>query len=190
MNRISGPLAGLAIAFVLALAAAPAGSAVIEEVEFVDTRTDGGTDLVLSGVALLRYRVIFKGYVGALYLAPGETPGRLFEDVPKRLELEYFWSIDRDAIADAGTELLKQNTSAATFATLEPRLSNLNALYQDVKPGDRYALTYLPGVGMELAKNDRRLGVVPGADFAAAYFAIWLGENPLDEGFRDALLKR
>jgi len=32
------------------------------------------------------------------------------------------------------------------------------------------------------------LGTIPGDDFAAAVFAIWLGRNPIDTGFRDALL--
>lgn len=45
---------------------------------------------------------------------------------------------------------------------------------------DRYSLTYMPGVGTELALNDNPLGVIDGADFAAAYFRIWLGDHPID----------
>ena len=64
----------------------------------------------------------------------------------------------------------------------------IDALYQDVEPGDRYALTYVPGAGTELAKNGEPLGVIPGADFASAYFAIWLGDDPIDASLRDQLL--
>ena len=63
-----------------------------------------------------------------------------------------------------------------------------DALYEDVEPGDRYALTYAPGVGTELALNGRRLGVLEGADFSAALFSIWIGDEPLDESLRDQLL--
>ena len=58
-----------------------------------------------------------------------------------------------------------------------------------MEPGDRYALTYLPGEGTELAKNGVRLALVPGEEFAEAYFGIWLGEAPLDRNLRDQLLE-
>ncbi|MEE4252865.1 MAG: chalcone isomerase family protein, partial [Desulfuromusa sp.] len=32
-------------------------------------------------------------------------------------------------------------------------------------------------------------GAVPGADFAVAYFGIWLGPQPIDKKFRDRLLR-
>ena len=44
-------------------------------------------------------------------------------------------------------------------------------------------------MGTELALNGERLALAPVADFAAAYFAIWLGPQPADEGLRDDLLK-
>jgi hypothetical protein len=57
-----------------------------------------------------------------------------------------------------------------------------------VKPGDRYALTYVPGVGTELTLNGSPLGTVAGADFASAVFAIWLGPKALDESLKTQLL--
>jgi hypothetical protein len=64
----------------------------------------------------------------------------------------------------------------------------MSALYEDVVAGDRYALTYRPDLGTELSKNGRHLRTIPGADFAAAYFGIWLGDAPLDDALRDQLL--
>jgi Chalcone isomerase-like len=69
-----------------------------------------------------------------------------------------------------------------------PGLDRLNAWYRDVEPGDRYSLTYVPGVGTELALNDQRLGVIDGAHFADAYFRIWHGDRPIDASLRDRLL--
>ena len=60
--------------------------------------------------------------------------------------------------------------------------------FRDVKPGDRYSINYLPEKGTELRFNENPLGDVPGADFAAAYFGIWLGDEPISTGFRDRLL--
>ena len=67
-------------------------------------------------------------------------------------------------------------------------LEEFNTFYQDVQPGDRYALTYRPGSGTELSLNGTPLGLIAGDDFAAAVFAIWLGTDPIDTDFRDALL--
>jgi hypothetical protein len=47
---------------------------------------------------------------------------------------------------------------------------------------------YVPGDGTSLLYNGKRLGMVPGAEFAAAFFAIWFGEKPLDPGLKRKLL--
>jgi hypothetical protein len=109
-------------------------------------------------------------------------------DVPKRLELEYFWAIAGPDFGKAADATLKENVSAETLAHLRPRMEQINALYQDVKPGDRYSLTYIPGVGTELALNGKVKGTIEGADFAAAYFAIWLGPNPINASLKSQLL--
>ncbi|MGH7965845.1 MAG: chalcone isomerase family protein [Candidatus Binatia bacterium] len=165
-------------------------AAEIEGVTFADRYQAGETTLVLNGVGLLRYRVFFKGYVAALYLGEGVRPKDVLSDVPKRLELEYFWAIKGPDFGKAGDTLLADNVPAAILASLRPRLDRINALYTDVKPGDRYSLTYIPGVGTELALNGQPRGVIEGADFAAAYFAIWLGKKPLDGSLKSQLLKR
>ncbi|MDJ0851780.1 MAG: chalcone isomerase family protein [Myxococcota bacterium] len=174
----------------LALALAPVASraGTIEGVRFAERINAGGTELELSSLALLRYKVLFKAYVAALYLPDGTSPEASLADVPKRLEIEYFWPIDGEKIGMAGEQILARNVSDETLAALRPRLDAIDALYQDIEPGDRYALTYLPGTGTELAKNGEPLGVIPGADFSAAYFAIWLGDDPIDASLRDQLL--
>jgi hypothetical protein len=63
-----------------------------------------------------------------------------------------------------------------------------SALCRNVLPGDRYALTYVPGEGTRLSRNGEVLGSIPGDDFARAVFSIRLGVNPIDKAFRDRLL--
>jgi hypothetical protein len=76
----------------------------------------------------------------------------------------------------------------ADYQELEKRLQSFYGFFRDVKPGDRYSINYLPEKGTELRFNEKPLGAVPGADFAAAYFGIWLGDEPISKGFRDRLL--
>jgi hypothetical protein len=167
-------------------------AAEIEGVRFMKRLKVGSSELRLHATGLLRYRVFIKGYVAALYLdesfAGEATPSAVLADVPRRLEIEYFWAIPAEKFANVTIEGISRSTSAATFERIRRRIEQINDLYEDVEPGDRYALTYLPGVGTELALNGRRLGVVPGKDFSAALFALWLGEEPLDESLRSQLL--
>jgi hypothetical protein len=170
------------------LNAQPGAAAELEGVRFADQVSAGDATLRLNCVGLLRYKVFIKAYVAALYLGDGAAAGDVLADVPKRLELSYFWSISGADFGTAGDQILAQNVDTDTFADLRPRLDRINAWYRDVKPGDRYSLTYVPGAGTELALNGSRLGVVEGADFAAAYFRIWLGDTPIDRRLRDQLL--
>lgn len=162
--------------------------ALIEGVRFAPTVATGERTLALQGHALLRYKVLLKAYVAALYLEPGTNPRRVLADVPKRLEIEYFWGIAAADFATATEQGIGANVGAAELERLRPDIEAFNRFYRDVQPGDRYALTYLPGRGTELALNGTPLGTVPGADFAAAIFSIWLGERPLDSGLKTALL--
>jgi hypothetical protein len=160
----------------------------LQGVRFAERVEVGGQDLTLRGLGLLRWRALFKGYVAALYLDPGTPAEAVLGDVPKRLEIEYFWSIGGRAFGEAADRLLARSLDPAALAALRPRLDEVHRLYRDVEPGDRYSLTYLPGDGLELALNGEPLGRVPGADLAAAYFGIWLGPEPIDASLRRELL--
>ncbi len=187
---MTAPAKGLTacVFFVALFLGTAADAATIEGVTFADRYQAGTTTLMLNNVGLLRYRVIFKGYVAALYLGEGVRPEQVLTDVPKRLELEYFWSIAGPDFGKAAEKILADNFPAAQITSFRSRLDRLNTLYENVKPGDRYALTYIPGVGTELALNGKPKGIIEGADFAAAYFAIWLGAKPLDASLKAQLL--
>jgi hypothetical protein len=168
---------------------APGGAASAGGVEFADRYEWNGTPLRLHGAGVLRFKVFFKGYAAALYLGDGVDPDQSLEDVPRRLEIEYLWSIPADAFARATVEQIGRNVDAATLARLRPSIDRLNELYTNVEPGDRYSLTYVPGVGTELALNGEARGLIEGAEFSSALFAIWLGREPVDEPLRQQLLR-
>jgi len=163
-------------------------AAEIEDVPFPDTVDSGEEALPLFGLGLLRYRVLFRGYVGGLYLPPGSRSTQTLDDIPKALELYYFWDIEGRFFGEAADELLARTHPPERIEALRSRLDRLHRLYRDVKPGDRYRLTYTPGRGTTLSYNGEPLGTIEGADFAADYFGIWLGRDPLSEAFRDQML--
>jgi hypothetical protein len=190
-DRVRRPSATVLFASALVLAltiSRPGSAAEIEGVHFAEQVRSGDVVLRLSRTGLLRYKRLIKAYVAALDVGEGVVADDVIADVPKRLELSYFWSIRGTDFGKAGDEILKRNVDEGTFAALRPRLERINAWYRDVKPGDRYSLTYVPGVGTELALNGTGIGVIAGADFAKEYFRIWLGEDPIDVRLRDQLL--
>jgi hypothetical protein len=188
-TRLTRAVVGLALFLMATLPAASlAEPREIEDVPFPGEVAAGDETLELAGLGLLRYRILFRGYVGGLYLPDGVPTSSTLENVPKALELYYFWDIKGRFFGEAADELLAKHLPPERFAALRGRLDRLHALYRDVEAGDRYRLTYVPGTGTTLSYNGETLGTIPGADFAVEYFGIWLGAKPLDEAFRDQML--
>ena len=164
-------------------------AAEIEGVTFQDRFNVNGTDLDIRGTGLFRYLKFIKAYVGALYMPANVPSEEVLNDIPKRLEVEYFYAIKGEDFGPATNKVMAQNVDAETLERIKPLVEYHNSRYQDVEPGDRYSLTYSPGKGTELALNDEPLGTIEGAEFAAAVFSMWLGEKPMNKAFKTQLLR-
>ena len=169
------------------IATLPIDAAEVEGVYYRDSYMVDDTKLKLAGVGLLRYWG-FKAYTGAFYLEEGIPIEDALADRAKRIELEYFRSIKGEDFGPATNKSIAKNIDTNTFERLRPRINYHNSLYEDVQPGDRYSLTYIPGKGTELALNGESKGIIMGADFAAAVFSIWLGPKPISKSFKRQIL--
>lgn len=165
-----------------------AAALTVEGVTFQESVSIHNKQIPIRGAALLRWLNIFKVYVAALYLPESDAPNDALADIPKRLEISYLVSIPGPDFGKGAEAILERNNSPEALARLRDRIDQLNAVYRDVKPGDRYALTYVPGQGTELSYNGQPLITIQGADFAAAYFGIWLGKDPIDLKMRSRLI--
>ncbi len=168
-----------------ARAAAPAETFAAEFVPRLDV---SGQVLSLHGIGTIKYLKLIDVYVGALYLPEDVPTTRVLDDVPKRLELLYQRRVRRWQIRMASDVALKRNLSPEQLTDLAPRLALIKDAYAEVRSGDRYTLTYVPGEGTELALNGKSLGVISGSDFARAYYQIWFGERPLSKRFKREVL--
>ena len=146
------------------------------------------TTLELSGVGELRYLGFVKIYDGALYLPAEADSSQVLDNIAKRLEVRYVRSFKSKDFGPATIAGIKKNVDPETYARLESRIAYHNGLYDDIAPGDRVSLTYIPTVGTRLEINGTTRGTIEGADFARALFSMWLGEKPFDRGFKKALL--
>jgi hypothetical protein len=160
----------------------------IEGVHFEDTYETEGIQMKIQGMGLLRYLGFIKAYVGALYLEEGSSVDDVLSDKPKRLEVEYFHALKGEDFGITTNKVIAENTDSLTLEKIRPQVDYHNSLYEDVQPGDRYSLTYIPGRGTELALNGETKGVIEGAEFASALFSMWLGESPMNKPFKKQLL--
>ncbi|MCG8642734.1 MAG: chalcone isomerase family protein [Desulfobacterales bacterium] len=190
MNGMTRWILTLAIIFLLfpGVRGSSAGQMSIDGTAFATQIEAGGEVLHIKGVALLRYLIFIKAYTGAFYLPQGVDGSRALDEIPRYLVLEYRVAISAQDFADATYQKIKESVSSEEFQRIEPQINAINRLYLDVDPGDRYALTYIPGRGTQLSLNGTPLGTVEGPEFSRALFSIWIGDNPIDGYFRDRLL--
>ncbi len=161
----------------------------INGVNFANSFPAGQTRLALTGTAMLKWGLLFDVYAGAFYMPEGISGSQWTDNIPKRLELSYFRNFKAEEFSSTSDQLLRDNLSNQEYQALTERLQQFYQLFKDIKSGDRYSLTYHPETGTELRLNGELLGTAPGADFAVAYLGIWLGPQPINEEFRDRLLR-
>ncbi|ROM58177.1 hypothetical protein BK648_05330 [Pseudomonas poae] len=129
-------------------------------------------------------------YAAALY-APTGISARQAWDQQKdlRLTLYYFRDIDRSDVIKAATTTLERQQASTTLARLKPELEQLHGSFRDIRSGDRYALDFRPGRGLNLEINDTVVFSSRNAELAKVYLGIWLGEKGLSESLRNNLFK-
>ncbi len=146
-----------------------------------------GVALPLRGATRYSY-MLWDLYDIGLYVGPEAGDRVLSGSVPKHLELRYLRDIDRGDFVAAATAVLERNLGKSALSAIRERVATFHAAFRDVAANDRYVLSYRPGKGTTLLFNGRIISEIEGADFAAAYFGIWLGPAPLDEDMKAELL--
>jgi len=185
----------VALFALLGLAASLAAAAEVAGVRLPDTESlgPGGTPLVLNGAGA-RKRAFFQVYAIGLSLAERRTAGAEAIGAPgaKRIAIHMLRDVGADAFVEALVEGIRENHSAAELAALEPRVKQLSATLaelKEAKKGMRITLDWVPAAGTRLAVEGRPAGSpIPGEDFYRALLRIWLGERPVQDDLKRALL--
>jgi hypothetical protein len=153
-----------------------------------DTTTVAGTTLKLNGAGL-RTKVVFKVYVGALYLAAPSKDGNaiLASDTPRQFVQVFLRDIDKAKIDETWREGFEQRGGMKVPAVKE-RLEKLLAVTTAVKEKDKAVFTYVPGKGVTVNMNGEDKLTLDGKEFADMMFSGWVGDQPVDKDLREALL--
>ena len=151
--------------------------------------TAADNQLVRIGQGTARYAGFIPVYDAILYAQADVPADNILEPaVAKRLEIVYRVSLEADKMIMAAERTLARQHSEDQLARWRSEITTLHRSYRDVRSGDRYALVFDPSDGLRLEFNGQKLASVNSAEFAQLYFGIWLGNSPLSDRLRSALL--
>jgi Chalcone isomerase-like len=167
-------------------------AAEVAGVQLADRIQVEGAALELNGAGL-RKRLFFQVYAIGLYVQNKSTAAAevVSSPGPKRVQIHMLRDVGAEQFTEALVEGLKANHTEAEFTALGPSLQRLSAIMtqmKDAREGMRIALDWT-GSGTRVIVDGKPAGdAIPGADFYRALLRIWLGEQPVQEDLKKALL--
>ncbi len=130
----------------------------------------------------------FDVYQASLWVAPGFDASRYFAH-DFALQLAYLRDFSGADIARRSlAEMAHQ--AAITGPKAERWLEQMQALFPDVKSGDRLTGMHQSGVGARFFFNGQPLGEIADPEFARLFFGIWLSPQTSEPKLRQSLLQQ
>jgi len=189
-------LALITLATTLALpSAGRAQTTDVAGVKFPNTMQVGSTRLQINGAGV-RYKVVFKVYAAALYLADkAATPEAvLAAPGPRHLQIVMLREIDANELGRLFTKGMEQNATREEFnrsLSGVMRMSDVFSKYKKLKPGESFAVEWVPGRGTVILVNGEPVSEpIKEPEFYSLLMKIWLGHSPADAQLKEALLGR
>ena len=188
MKAIYSVVAGL----LLALFTSQASAATLAGIKMADQMQYGGKTMVLNGIGI-RKRLFFKLYVAGLYLdAKSKDAAAIMKaDKPMAIRLAITSSLITPAEMKEATLSGFMVGTGGKIAPIKPQIDKmLNTFDKGVGPGDVYELINMPGSGVHIVRNGKKVEVIRSAAFKEALFGIWLSNTPVQANLRAQLLGR
>lgn len=161
-----------------------AGVQVAEQVTVADQL------LNLNGAGI-RTKFVFDIYVAAFYSSDKITNAAHITDDKKamRMAMHFVYSeVSKEKLTDAWDDGFEDNLSSAQLESLKNNIEIFNQMFETVKKGDVILLDYVPDEGTVVTINNLNKGTVKGFEFYQALLLVWLGEDPVGDDLKDALL--
>jgi len=146
--------------------------------------------LLLNGAGI-RYKLFFKIYVGALYLPAKQSKADeiLKTSHANRVVMHFLYDeVEKEKLVNAWLEGFEENVEEKVYKSLKDRLDQFNLMFPNLHKGDVVLLDYIPGQGTRVTIKGVNKGIIKGADFNRALLSVWLGEEPVTEELKDAML--
>jgi len=134
-------------------------------------------------------RMVFLGlhiYDVRLWVSDGFS-AEAFSQRPLAIEIEYARAIAGQRIAERSLEEM-QRIAPLSADQSAAWLAAMRQAFPDVARGDRLTGLHRPGEGARFFHNGRLRAEIADADFARAFFAIWLSPKTSEPSLRLSLL--
>ena len=132
-------------------------------------------------------RLGFELYRATLWVAQVDGAAASLDAATHALVLHYRRTIKRSRLVAASLdEMRRLGIAEAELNRWEPELARV---FRDVEPGDTITGVHRPGVGASFYYGGTHTGDVEDADFARAFFAIWLDARTSEPRLRETLLR-
>jgi hypothetical protein len=170
--------------------ALPVSAAEVAGVKIDDAARVAGAELALKGAGL-RKRLFVQVYAMGLYIADRKADP-IAQGGAKRVAIHMLRDVDAGTFAKALVDGMRPNHDEATMKALEPRIAQLNAIMaamKEAKKGMAISLDWVPGTGTQVTIDGKAAGKpIEGEDFYRALLRIWVGEKPVQDDLKKALL--
>jgi Chalcone isomerase-like len=181
----------LLLLFAFAASCAASG-AEVAGVKIDDKTRVGNSELALNGAGL-RKRAFFQVYAIGLYLPQKSTsPAAVLEQQgPKRGSIHMLRDVGADTFTEALVDGIRANHSETEAKALEPRIKELSAIIGELKEAKKGMAIALDWNGKEtiLLAQSKPIGrPIAGEDFYRALLRIWIGDKPVQDDLKKALL--
>ena len=138
----------------------------------------------LAGSGTFTYFTM-KIYSAELWVGPqGYGP-----NAPFALDLRYARKLNGKKIAEASAEQMEK-IGAGSPGERKAWLQKMTAIFPDVHEGSHITGVFVPDQGARFYLDGKPMATVNDADFARAFFGIWLDPNTTAPALRTALLKQ
>ncbi len=184
--RIKNKITALLIVLFIGLTAFSSHAAEISSIKFNEIYEDNGIRMKLQGTGL-KSVLFIRAFVAGYYSGTSDLTDPVGE-FPKRIEVEYFVKIPAKKLNRFTIDQMKLNISESEFKNLDDQIKLMGQYFVDLKPGDRFALTYIPGTGTQFSHNGNLTGIIEGSEFAKALFSVWIGKKPFDINLKNQVL--
>ena len=166
----------------------------LEGVKLDDRTRVDGQEVHLNGIALRTRYQFFKVYVAGLYLPQKTTSGQTAIDArgAKRMILVMLRDVSAEQFIESFDVALRNNNSEAQLAEVKAQREDLFARIRTIgeaRKGTEIVLDYLPSAGTLLVVGGTPRGKpISGEAFYRAVLRSWVGENPMQQDMKKALL--
>jgi hypothetical protein len=173
----------------LACIAFPAFGAEVAGVKVDDKISIGNSELALSGAGL-RKRVFFQVYVIGLYVTDRKAD-LVSQPGLKRVAIHMLRDVGAEQFTEALADGIRANHSEAEGKALEPRVKELGAIMAEIKEAKKgmvIALDWTGSATQLVVDGKPAARTIAGEDFYRALLRIWLGDKPVQDDLKKALL--